>query len=329
MPSLIPRPPFSLIFSSRHHGHLFASFLTLKRIHITTTATTTTTATSPKIIVIMGATGAGKSRLSIDLATRFFKNSEIINSDKMQVYHGLDVTTNKITIKEQQCIPHHLLGVFDPTQIVINPYMYRKLASKTISNIVSRNGLPLIVGGSNSFIYSLLTKQFNPKTDVFNGPDPDPISSELRYKCCFIWVDVCFKVLNRYLCKRVDEMLDSGMVEELKEFFGSGEYLRVKRDGLGRAIGVREMEAYFSGGGVDLEVYDRGVRRVKVNSCELANRQVGKILRLKEGGWDLKRVDATEVVRRKMTAEDGGSVAELWEEVVETSLKIVNQFLEE
>ncbi|KAJ0876819.1 putative transferase [Helianthus annuus] len=92
----------------------------------------------------------------------------------MQVYHGLDITTNKITIKEQQCIPHHLLGVFDPSQIVINPYIYRKLASKTISNIVSRNGLPLIVGGSNSFIYSLLTKQFKPENGCLTGQRPRP-----------------------------------------------------------------------------------------------------------------------------------------------------------
>ncbi|XP_076947811.1 adenylate isopentenyltransferase-like [Bidens hawaiensis] len=278
----------------------------------------------------MGATGAGKSRLSIDLATRFFKDSEIINSDKMQLYRGLDITTNKITTQEQQGVPHHLLGVFDPTQSVITPNEYRKLASKTIINIVSRNGLPLVVGGSNSVIYSLLAKHFNPKLDVFNGQNPDPISSELRFKCCFIWVDVCVKVLDRYLSKRVDEMLDKGMLEELKEFFGSGENLRVKRAGLGQAIGVSELEGCFSNFGRAKygKLYDEGVRRIKENTCELAKRQVGKILRLKAGGWDLKRIDATEVLR--MSDSGGGKVAEIWEEdVVARSVNMVKQFLEE
>ncbi|KAL4569341.1 hypothetical protein LXL04_024977 [Taraxacum kok-saghyz] len=301
----------------------------------------TTTALPPntrhrhrKIVVIMGPTGAGKSRLSIDLATRFFKNSEIINSDKMQLYRRLDITTNKITLQEQHGVPHHLLGAFDPTQSVVNPHDFREIASDTISDIISRRGLPLIVGGSNSFIYSLVTKRFDPESDVFNGMDPDPVSSQLRYKCCFIWVDVCLPVLNQYLCKRVEEMLDSGMFEELSEFFGSGEHLTVKRSGLGQAIGIPELEGYFrTGNGTDSEaaVYNEAVRRIKDNTCQLAKRQVGKILRLKDGGWDLKRIDATEAFRAVLTADSGGGrVAEIWEkQVVETSVKIVSQFLEE
>ncbi|KVH96285.1 tRNA isopentenyltransferase [Cynara cardunculus var. scolymus] len=283
----------------------------------------------------MGPTGAGKSRLSIDLATRFFNNAEIINSDKMQVYRGLGITTNKITMQEQLGVPHHFLGEFDPIKSVVKPHDFRKLASETISDIISRRGLPLVVGGSNSFIYSLITKRFDPQSDVFNGPDPDPVSSELRYKCCFIWVDVCLPVLNQYLSKRVDEMLDSGMLEELAEFFGSGEHLTVNRSGLGQAIGVPEFEGYFTTVEEDVvrqvEVYNDAVRRIKDNTCQLAKRQVGKILRLKDAGWDLKRIDATEAFREVMTADSGGGrVAEIWEkQVVEASVKIVKQFLEE
>ncbi|KAI3699104.1 hypothetical protein L2E82_43149 [Cichorium intybus] len=335
------RPPFLPISSSHHHRfNFFTSFLTFRWVRCIHMEPTTTAALSPntrrrhrKIVVIMGATGAGKSRLSIDLATRFFKNSEIINSDKMQVYRRLDITTNKITMQERRGVPHHLLGAFDPTQSVVNPNDFRKLASDTISDIISRRGLPLIVGGSNSFIYSLVTKRFDPQSDVFNGTNPDPVSSEFRYKCCFIWVDVCLPVLNQYLSKRVDEMLDSGMLEELSEFFGSGEHLTVKRSGLGQAIGIPELEGYFrTVNGTDAEkVYNEGVRRIKDNTCQLAKRQVGKILRLKDGGWDIKRVDATEAFRAVMAADSGGGrVAEIWEkQVVEESVKIVKQFLEE
>ncbi|KAK9048830.1 hypothetical protein SSX86_032203 [Deinandra increscens subsp. villosa] len=263
-----------------------------------------------KIVLIIGPTGAGKSRLSIDLATRFFKPSEIINSDKMQVYGGLDITTNKITMPERVGVPHHLLGVIDPTESVFTPSDFRKLAAQVISNV---SGLPIVVGGSSSLIYSLVAKRFDPESNVFNGSDPDPVSLELRFDCCFIWMDVCLPVLNRYLSNRVDEMLDSGMFEELVEFFGSGGFDKVNRAGLGQAIGIPEFEAYM-----------KKFRRI-------AKRQVGKILRLRDAGWDLKRIDATEAFRVAMAADYGGvKASEIWErEVVEPSVKIVEKFLKE
>ncbi|KAK9051094.1 hypothetical protein SSX86_027720 [Deinandra increscens subsp. villosa] len=355
-------PPFST--TSHHRFKLFSSFLpffhpsssTWPPNQIThmepsslpaaastpssTISTTTIRRRKRKIVVIMGPTGAGKSRLSIDLATRFFGTSEVINSDKMQVYAGLDITTNKITLEEQLGVPHHLLGAVDPTKTVFTGSDFRKLASEVISDVKSRRGLPLVVGGSNSLIYSLVTKRYDPKSDVFNGPDPHPVSSELRYDCCFIWVDVCLPVLNQYLSKRVDEMLDSGMFEELVEFFRSGEHTRVNKSGLGQAIGVPEFEAYFKKtpgfrrpeGGGDFEAYDEAVRRIKDNTCQLAKRQVGKILRLRDAGWELRRIDATEAFRAVMTSDSGGGgrVAEIWEkQVVEPSMKIVRHFLDE
>uniref|UniRef100_M1DDQ4 Isopentenyltransferase n=1 Tax=Solanum tuberosum TaxID=4113 RepID=M1DDQ4_SOLTU len=60
----------------------------------------------------MGATGTGKSRLSVDLATHF--RGEIINSNKMQVYNGLDIVTNKITRAKKQGVRHYLQGEIEP-----------------------------------------------------------------------------------------------------------------------------------------------------------------------------------------------------------------------
>jgi len=62
-----------------------------------------------KVVFIMGATGTGKSRLSVDLATHF--RGEIINSDKMQVYKGLDIVTNKITHAEKQGVRYYFLVI--------------------------------------------------------------------------------------------------------------------------------------------------------------------------------------------------------------------------
>ncbi|XP_075082895.1 adenylate isopentenyltransferase-like isoform X1 [Nicotiana tabacum] len=280
-----------------------------------------------KIVVIVGATGSGKSKLSIDLATCFFP-SEVINSDKIQVYNGLEITTNKISMPERKGVPHHLLGEFNASQShpEFYPSDFRSAASCRINEIINRGKIPLIVGGSNSFIYALLAKRFNPRIDFLEPSNPVQwVSNELRYKCCFIWVDVLGAVLNQYLDKRVDEMLNSGMVEELEEYFkkeGFSDSDSVSRNsGIRKAIGVPEFERYFKGEGL----YEEAAKEIKENTRVLAERQVGKILRLREAGWDLQRIDATAV----MTSESGKSAAkEIWEEhVLKPSAKIVKQFL--
>ncbi|KAJ6726347.1 TRNA DIMETHYLALLYLTRANSFERASE [Salix purpurea] len=209
----------------------------------TDSSTTTSTAVyhhkKDKVVVIMGATGCGKTRVSIDLATCF--QSEIVNSDKMQVYKGLDITTNKITIQDRQGVPHHLLGEVDPDAGELTPSEYRLSGGLAISGIVSRQKLPIVVGGSNSLIHALVADRFNPELNVFDGSNP--VSTQLRYNCCFLWVDVSLPVLCDYLCKRVDEMLDSGMLDELSEYYGSVD--PASQIGLRKAIGVPEFGRYL------------------------------------------------------------------------------------
>ena len=295
-----------------------------------------------KIVVIMGATGTGKSKLSIDLATLF--KAEIINSDKMQVYKGLDITTNKIPPHERRGVTHHLLGELDPVPD-LPPSEFRRLAGSVISDILSRRKLPVLVGGSNSFIHALLVDRFDPGSNVFDGSTHIQSELSLRYNCCFLWVDVSKKVLKEYLSVRVDDMLESGMFEELSEFFDSDELLRNDdRVGLRKAIGVPEFRKYFKKypsplqGGDDparREAYNEAVREIKDNTCQLAKKQIKRIERLKESGWDLQRLDATEAFRAvMMTSADSGSGkhrwSEIWErQVLEPSVKIVKQFLEE
>ncbi|KAK3195555.1 hypothetical protein Dsin_026865 [Dipteronia sinensis] len=64
-----------------------------------------------KVVFVMGATGTGKTKLSIDLAIRF--SGEIVNSDKIQAYKGLDIATNKATEAERRGVPHYLLGFME------------------------------------------------------------------------------------------------------------------------------------------------------------------------------------------------------------------------
>ncbi|KAM0733617.1 tRNA dimethylallyltransferase [Formica fusca] len=105
------------------------------------------------ILVILGATGSGKSRLGIELARRF--SGEIISADSMQVYKSLDIVTAKVTPAERQAAPHHMLDVMDPLTnfSVID---FRDMALPIIDNLVARGKLPVVVGGTNYYIESLL-----------------------------------------------------------------------------------------------------------------------------------------------------------------------------
>nr|XP_054772935.1 tRNA dimethylallyltransferase-like [Lytechinus pictus] len=107
------------------------------------------------VVVVLGATGAGKSRLALELGRRF--NGEIISADSMQVYKGLDIITNKVTPEEQEQCPHHALGTVHPLQrfTVVD---FRNRVIPLIDGLVSRGRLPIIVGGTNYYIEALLWK---------------------------------------------------------------------------------------------------------------------------------------------------------------------------
>jgi tRNA dimethylallyltransferase len=125
--------------------------------------------TGKSIVAIVGTTGAGKSRLAVDIARLF--NGEVINADAMQVYRGLDIITNKITRNEMRGVPHRLLGckapgeryvvghwVSDTIQLVSRPDMHLKLShiSYKIKDMHARDVLPVIVGGTTYWIQHLL-----------------------------------------------------------------------------------------------------------------------------------------------------------------------------
>ncbi|XP_066162935.1 BTB/POZ domain-containing protein FBL11 isoform X3 [Oryza sativa Japonica Group] len=108
-----------------------------------------------KVVVVMGATGAGKSRLAVDLASHF-AGVEVVSADSMQVYGGLDVLTNKVPLHEQKGVPHHLLSVIDPS-VEFTCRDFRDHAVPIIEGILDRGGLPVIVGGTNFYIQALVS----------------------------------------------------------------------------------------------------------------------------------------------------------------------------
>ncbi|KAK7257633.1 hypothetical protein RIF29_31738 [Crotalaria pallida] len=108
----------------------------------------------PKVVVITGPTASGKSKLAVDLASHF--PIEVINADSMQVYTGLDVLTNKLPISQQNGVPHHLLGTVSPN-VEFTAKAFRDSAIPIIDEILARNHLPVIVGGTNYYIQALVS----------------------------------------------------------------------------------------------------------------------------------------------------------------------------
>lgn len=92
----------------------------------------------------------------MDLAVRY--NGEIINADAMQMYKGLPIITNKISLEEQRSIPHHLLGNIGPGEETWVVGAFKREANKIIQDIRSRGRLPIIVGGTHYYTKALLFK---------------------------------------------------------------------------------------------------------------------------------------------------------------------------
>ncbi len=105
------------------------------------------------LIVILGPTGTGKSRLAIHIAQKF--NGEIVNADSRQVYRYMNIGTAKPSKEELEQVPHHLFNIIDPDE-VFSLAQYQDLANKSIKSIQKRQSLPVLVGGSGQYIWAVV-----------------------------------------------------------------------------------------------------------------------------------------------------------------------------
>jgi tRNA dimethylallyltransferase len=106
----------------------------------------------PPLLIILGPTAVGKTKLSLDLARDY--NGEIVSGDSMQVYRGMDIGTAKATPEERALVPHHLIDICDPDRS-FSAAEFQELAHASIVDIASRGKLPMLVGGTGLYIESL------------------------------------------------------------------------------------------------------------------------------------------------------------------------------
>ncbi len=117
------------------------------------------------LITILGCTATGKTKLAVQLADCF--NGEIISADSRQVYRGMNIGTGKdlseYSLNSKQ-IPFHLIDIIDPTE-EFNLYSYQQNFYKSFDDIVSRNKLPFLVGGTGMYLSSILQNYNLSKAD--------------------------------------------------------------------------------------------------------------------------------------------------------------------
>ena len=253
------------------------------------------------IICIVGQTGVGKTKLSVELAKKL--NAEIINADSMQVYRHLDIATAKIKEEEKEGIPHHLFDIVDPEDIY-TVYDYQKDCRKKIKEISSRGKNIILVGGTGLYLKAalfdyrfpkeektekeslsteeLITRlhQYTDHIDVDlhnqrrlqrlleryeNGTVEEKKGDQPLYDFKIIGLTLDRDVLYQRINQRVDQMVEEGVIEEARSFYDQN--LRSKA--LLTGIGYKELYSYFDGECSKEEA----IEKIKQNSRRYAKRQ--------------------------------------------------------
>lgn len=254
------------------------------------------------IIVIVGPTGVGKTKLSIELAKRL--DGEIINGDSVSIYKGLDIGSAKPTMEERKGIVHHLIDVCDIDDNY-TVYEYQRDVRRKIDDISKRGKRIIIVGGTGLYIRAALydykfvegtnnndykdlsneelvekIKSYNVEdiphvnnrqrlvrllNKLENGEESVTEKSKLLYPCKVIGLTTDREYLYERINNRVDQMIKSGLLEEVN---GLKKYYLTSRV-LNSGIGYKEFYDYFYN---NVSLNDV-IQKIKLDSRRYAKRQ--------------------------------------------------------
>ena len=255
-----------------------------------------------KIIVIVGPTGIGKTKLSIELAKKL--DAEIINGDSVAIYKKLDIGSAKPTIEERENIPHHLIDVKDVEE-EYTVFDYQKDVREKIKEIESRNKRIIIVGGTGLYIKAALYDYnftegttYNEYNDLSNEEilnklkehnlekypelnnrrrlvrllnkleNNETISNNkdrLLHNIKVIVLTTSRDILYERINKRVDTMFNNGLLNEIESLKDKYKTSKILNSG----IGYKEFNDYLFNNKSIEEVKEE----IKLNSRRFAKRQ--------------------------------------------------------
>ena len=249
------------------------------------------------ILVVVGPTGVGKTKLSVELAKKY--NAIVVNGDSMQVYKGLDIGTAKVTEEEKCGIDHFLFDVVS-VEDMYTVFDYQRDLRKVLELYKDRN--IVIVGGTGLYIKAgLYNYEFSEEEDNTNTYDEysneellemvKKLDSEtlihvnnrkrlirrlnkkiegndkntLLYDAKFIGLTTDRDTLYERINKRVDVMVDNGLLDEVKSFYDQN----IRSKAIMTGIGYKELYEYFDGN-ISL---DEALDLIKQRSRKYAKRQ--------------------------------------------------------
>lgn len=266
-----------------------------------------------KLIVIIGPTGVGKTKLSIALAKKL--DAYIINGDSMQVYKCLDIGTAKIKESEKMGVKHFLFDIVEPTEN-FNIYEYQKLGRELLNKFIKENRNVIIVGGSGLYIKSLLYDyrfQEEEKINEYNDLTNEEILKKIKkthdtnihvnnrkrlvrelnkiennnniksdifkkmydFKVLGLTTDRC--LLYKIVDDRVDMMVADGLIEEVKKLYDKNIHSKSILTG----IGYKELYDYF-----DKKVsLEEAINNIKKNTRHFIKRQYTFFNRQMDVDW--------------------------------------------
>ena len=231
------------------------------------------------IIAIVGPTGVGKTKMSIELAKKY--DAEIISCDSMQIYKKMDIGTAKVTKDEKEGIKHHLIDIKDVNEDY-SVYDYQKDARQVLNKLIKENKNVIIVGGTGLYLKALLYDYNFNETDDNLKKDFSSYTNEELYKMILdideeskihvnnrqrlesflnnhrsgeekkasklLYKDVKIIGLTRpreelyeTINNRVDEMISNGLIEEAKYFYDK----KIRSKAINTAIAYKELYLYF------------------------------------------------------------------------------------
>lgn len=248
------------------------------------------------ILAIVGPTGVGKTKLSVELAKRL--NAIIINNDAMQVYKKMNIGTAKPTVEERENIPHYLLDFVD-VNTNYTVFDYQKDVRKIIDDNKDKN--IIFVGGtglylkaalfdyrfeeeeegkdysdySNDELYDLVLKKDKNTTihknnrqrliRFLNKKDTTVVEAKPLYDVLFIGLTTDRENLYKRIDGRVDQMIKDGLIDEVKSFYDNN----INSKAINTAIGYKELYKYFNN---EISL-DEAIELIKKNSRHYAKRQ--------------------------------------------------------
>ena len=256
------------------------------------------------VIVVLGPTSVGKTKMSVELAKLL--NGEIINVDSTQIYKDLDIATAKIKENEKDGIPHHLFDIKNIKEDY-TVYDYQKDCRNKIEEILCQNKTPILVGGTGLYIKAALhdykfndevNNQFEDLTneEIFNKLkeldenidihinnrkrlvralnyclnnnlkfSEKEKTDKLLYDTVFIGLTTDRNILYDRINKRVDVMVKDGLLEEAKKIYDSN----IRTKAIMTPIGYKELFPYFE----NKKSLEECLELIKQNSRKYAKRQ--------------------------------------------------------